>query len=216
MALADQLRGAVALAVGRGDVVAGRPVAERVEELAWLPAAGLLLGGVVGAVDSVAPSPWSGIAGALLLAAAHGWPRRRLLRAGAALVSAGALLTLTPAARILALAIAPMLARWAVVVQCYGGRGAPGATGIAALVGRVGFREFGLASVTALAVTLVLLDAVGLAIAVACALTTLAIRVLAYRRAAGLGDDALETTAVVVETLAILLLASIGAILGPR
>jgi len=66
------------------------------------------------------------------------------------------------------------------------------------------------------AVTLVLLDAVGLAIAVACALATLAIRVLAYRRSAGLGDDALETTGVVVETLTILLLASIGAILGPR
>jgi hypothetical protein len=124
------------------------------------------------------------------------------------------LLSLTPAARLLALVLAPMLARWAVVVQCYGGRAAPDAAGIAALAGCARFREFAIASVTALATTLVLLDAVGLAIAVACALATLAIRVLAYRRAAGLGDDALEATATVVETLVILLLSSIGSVLG--
>ena len=216
MALARELGGAVALALGRADTVAGRPVAERVEELAWLPAAGLVLGSIVGLVGSVLSPPWAGLVGALLLAAAHGAPRRRLLRGGAALVSALALLSLTPAARLLALVVAPMLARWAVVVQCYGGRAAPDAAGIATLAGRARFREFGIASVTALATTLVLLDAVGLAIAVTCALATLAIRVLAYRRAAGLGDDALEATAALVEALAILLLASIGSLLGPR
>ena len=69
---------------------------------------------------------------------------------------------------------------------------------------------------TALGTTLILLDAVGLAIAVACILATLAIRVLAYRRAGGLGDGALEATIAVVETLALLLLSSIGSLLGPR
>jgi hypothetical protein len=214
MALARELGGAVALALGRADGAAGRPVAERVEELAWLPAAGLVLGTIVGLVGSASPAPWAGLVGALLLAAAHGTPRRWLLRGGAALVSAAALLSLTPAARMLALVVAPMLARWAVVVQCYGGRAAPDAAGIATLAGRAQFREFGIASVTALATTLVLLDAVGLAIVLACALATLAIRVLAYRRAAGLGDDALEATAALVEALAMLLLASIGSLLG--
>ena len=216
MALARELGGAVALALGRADVVADRAVAERVEELAWLPAVGLAVGAIAGIVASAAPPPSAGLAGAVLLAAAHGRPRRWLLRTGAALASAMALLSLTPAARMLALVVAPMLARWAVVVQCYGGRAAPDAAGIATLAGRARFREFGIASVTALGTTLVLLDAVGLAIAVACALATLAVRVLAYRRAAGLGDDALEATAVLVETLAILLLSSFGSILGPR
>ena len=216
MALARELGGAVALALGRADVVAGRPVADRVEELAWLPAAGLFLGGIVGVVDSAVPAPWSGLVGAILLAVAHGPPRRWGLRVGAVLASAAALLTVAPAARMLALVVAPMLARWAVVVQCYGGRAAPDAAGIAALAGRARFREFAVASVTALVITLVLLDAVGLAIAVACALATLAIRVLAYRRAAGLGEAALEATATVVETLVIVLLSSIGSILGPR
>ena len=39
---------------------------------------------------------------------------------------------------------------------------------------------------------------------------------LAYRRAGGLGNGALEATIAIVETLTILLLASIGSVLGPR
>jgi hypothetical protein len=173
---------------------------------------------VAAVIAPIAPAA-SPLVAALLLAAAHGPARRWPVRAGAALASASALLFLAPAGRTLAIAVAPMLARWATVVQCYGGRAAPGATGLAALAGRARFREFAIASVTALGTTLVLLDAVGLAIAVACALVSVAIRVLAYRRgdaASGLGDDALETTVTVVEVLALALLSSIGAVLGPR
>jgi len=134
----------------------------------------------------------------------------------AALVSAAALAGMAPPARTLALVVAPMLARWAAVVQCYGGLPRPGATGMALLAGRARFREFGIASVTALGTTLILLDAVGLAIGVASILAIIAIRMLAYRRAGGLGNGALEATIAIVETLTILLLASIGSVLGPR
>jgi hypothetical protein len=107
---------------------------------------------------------------------------------------------MAPPARTLALVVAPMLARWAAVVQCYGGLPRPGATGMALLAGRARFREFGIASVTALGTTLILLDAVGLAIG----------RRVHPRDArdplpaptdapAGLGDGALEATIPVVE-----------------
>jgi len=219
MALARELVGAGAFALGRPALVADWPAAERVPALAWLPAAGLMVGGIAAlvgrAADSLGPVP-AALTSALVLAIAHGRPRRWDIRLVAALVSAAALAGMAPPARTLALVVAPMLARWAAVVQCYGGLPHPGSTGMALLAGRARFREFGIASVTALGTTLILLDAVGLAIAVACIVATLAIRVLAYRRAAGLGDGALEATLAVVETLAILLLSSIGSILGPR
>src|SRR5690349_574641 len=186
MALARELGGAGAFALGRPALVADWPVAERVPALAWLPAAGLAVGGIA-ALVSGAPGPLgpvpAALAGTLVLAVAHGRPRRWDVRLVAAIVSAAALAGTAPSARTLALVVAPMLARWAAVVQCYGGLPRRDATGMALLAGRARFREFGIASVTALATTLVLLDAVGLAIAVACILATLAIRVLAYRRA---------------------------------
>src|SRR5262249_58310415 len=72
-----------------------------------------------------------------------------------------ALLRVPEAARPVALVLAPMLGRWAVVVQCYGG--APGAArGLAAaLVGRARLREFGWASTAAFVVTLAVLGAPG-------------------------------------------------------
>jgi cobalamin synthase len=219
MALARELGGAGAFALGRPALVADWPAAERIPALAWLPAAGLIVGGIAAlvgrAAGSLGPVP-AALTSALVLAIAHGRPGRWDLRLVAATVSAAALAGMAPPACTLALVVAPMLARWAAVVQCYGGLPRPDGTGMALLAGRVRFREFGIASVTALGITLILLDAVGLAIAVGCMLATLAIRVLAYRRAAGLGDGALETTIVVVETLAIFLLSSIGSVLGPR
>lgn len=219
MALARELGGAGAFALGRPALVADWPAAERVPALAWLPAAGLAVGGMAALVARAAgllgPVP-AVLTSTFVLAIAHGRARRWPLRIVAATVSAAALAAMAPPARTLALVVAPMLARWAAVVQCYGGVPRPGATGMALLAGRARFREFGIASVTALGTTLILLDAVGLAIAVACILATLAIRVLAYRRAGGLGDGALEATIAVVETLALLLLSSIGSLLGPR
>ena len=107
-----------------------------------------------------------------------------------------------------------MLARWASVVQCYGGTALAGTTGLAALAGRARFREFAIASVTALGTTLAVLDAVGLAIAVACALVTLGVRLVAYRRRGGIDDAAMSATSALVETSALVLLAWVGSLLG--
>jgi len=219
MALARELGGAGALALGRPGLVDGWPATERIPALAWMPAAGLLVGGVAAlvgrAAGSFGPVP-AALMSALVLAIAQGGPRRWDLRLGTAAVSAAALAGMAAPARTLALVVAPMLARWAAVVQCYGGLPSPGATGMALLAGRARFREFGIASVTALGTALIVLDAVGLAIAVACILATLTIRVLSYRRAGGLGEGALEATIAVVETLAIVLLSSLGSLLGSR
>jgi hypothetical protein len=199
MDLASELRTAGALALGRVASVADRPATERVAGLAWLPVAGLVVGLVAASAAAVATrlAPAAGaVAGAAVLAVALGPPRRPALRLAVAGVELGALLAMTPAARAIALVVAPMLARWAAVVQCYGGVAAPGAAGLAALAGRARFREFGIASVTALG--------------------TSAIRVLAYRRHAGIDDDALNATSALVETSALVLLASIGVLLGRR
>src|SRR5262249_55062449 len=109
--------------------------------------------------------------------------------AAALLAIAGRMWTVSvipPAARGPALAVPPMVGAWAVTVQCYGG--APTvARGLAAtLVGRARFREFGLASLTALGIVLLAADAVGLVVVLAAALTTLALRLAAYRRPGGL------------------------------
>ena len=127
--------------------------------------------------------------------------------AGFFLAKVWALLRVPEAARPLALTLAPMLGRWAVVVQCYGG--SPGAArGLAAvLVGRARLREFGWASALVFAATLAVLDAVGLVVLLAVTLATVALRVLAYRRAGGLTGRLLAATAEVIETVTLVVLA---------
>lgn len=110
---------------------------------------------------------------------------------------------LPPAGRTVALALAPMLGAWAVVVQCYGGAPTHARGPAAALVGRARFREFGWASVVALGVTLGATDAAGLAVVVAAALVTLGLRVVAHRRLGGLTGRLLGATRELVETVAL-------------
>jgi cobalamin synthase len=218
MALAREIGGAGAFALGRPALVAAWPASDRIPALAWLPAVGLGVGAaaaaVAHAVEPLGTGP-AALAAALALSIAHGPPRRWDVRLAGATVSAAALAGLAPAARALALVVAPMLARWAAVVQCYGGVPRPGADGLAALAGRARFREFAIASVTALGTSLVVLDAVGLALAAVCALVTMALRVGAYRKAGGIGDETLDATSALVETSALVLLVWIGSVLGP-
>jgi cobalamin synthase len=103
-----------------------------------------------------------------------------------------------------------MLGRWAIIVQCYGG--VPNtARGLAAdLVGRARLREFGWASSVTFAVTLALLDAIGLVVLLAVTLATVGFRILAYRRAGGLTGRLLMATAELIETIALLVLAALA------
>jgi adenosylcobinamide-GDP ribazoletransferase len=107
----------------------------------------------------------------------------------------------------LALAVAPMLGAWAIVVQCHGGSPARADRNDRAPIGRARFREFGWASVVAFGVTLGLAEAVGLVLLVTAALVTLAVRVAGYRRLGGLTGERLVATRELVETavLAVLL-----------
>jgi hypothetical protein len=106
--------------------------------------------------------------------------------------------------------LAAALGRWAVVVQCYGGQ--PAATGdTSPLVGRARFREFGVASVTAIGGALVVLDALGLLAVLGAALATVILRTVAYRRGTGLGQTALERTESLVEAVVLAVLAGVTA-----
>lgn len=219
MSVVSELRAAAALSAGRSGLVATDPVRERAAALAWLPLAGLAIGAtaaVGAALGATVARPVGAVLGALVLAAARGEAAGRPLALVAGAVEAAALVLAPRATWTTALVASAMLARWACVVQCYGGTAGAGATGVAALAGRAQFREFAIASVTALGAMLGLLDAVGLGVAVASALVTLAVRVVAYRRGGGLDDGALRTTSALVETSALVLLAWIGSVLGPR
>jgi hypothetical protein len=217
MSLGDEVAVAAAFAVGRDRGVADRPLAMRVQALAWLPlvGAGVGLGAALTTVAAglVLPAPAAALGGVLVLRLAGG-AARGAPDVGVGLAEWLALMMLAPAARSVALVAAAMLARWASVVQCYGGVARPEASGLAALAGRARFREFAIASVTALGATLATLDAVGLAVAVACALVTVGVRHVAYRRRGGIDDGAMNATSALVETSALVLLALVGRLLG--
>jgi hypothetical protein len=217
MGLGRELRTAATLVVAP-DRVGAADAAACAPALAWLPVLGVAAGGVAALAVGLAGAlpELAAVALAVTVLAAGGGRRPS---AGSLLVGVAetAALALLPAAgRPVALLVAPMLARWACVVQCYGGTAAPGSSGLAALAGRVGFREFGIASVTALGAALVLLDAVGLAVGVVSALATLAVRVGAYRWTGGITPGAIRATSALVETSALVALALLGRMLGAR
>jgi hypothetical protein len=170
--------------------------------LAWLPLVGATVGGLaaIGAAAGGAVSPFAGaLTGVACLEALSG---RRMSKAGGASAAAKVLALLgNPSwTWTLLLVLAPMLGRWAVVVQCYGGAPA-GAAGPGSLVGRARFREFGWASVTAIGTALVVAEAFGLAIVLGAILVTLGVRVGAYRRARGLIPEDLRRTETLVEAV---------------
>jgi adenosylcobinamide-GDP ribazoletransferase len=113
-------------------------------------------------------------------------------------------------ARTAAFVLAPMLGRWAIVVQCYGGPPAVVRDAAAPIVGRGRFREFGAASVVAFAATLGLVEAAGLFVLVSAALVTVGVRLFAHRRVGGLAAPLLGATAELVETTTFVVLAALA------
>jgi hypothetical protein len=177
----------------------------RVAGLAWLPLVGALVGAVA-ALGAALVASWSGlggaVAGALVLDLLGGRP----LGLGTGLKVA-ALLLVPPTARWVPLVLAPVLGRWAQTVQSYGGRRPPGEPADDA---RAQFREFGWASVTALGTALALLDAVGLLVGLAAALTTVGTRVLLARRRGGMPASGPAATAALVEVVVVGVLAALA------
>jgi cobalamin synthase len=224
MLLAQELRAAVgSLTVLRG-AAAGLPRHVLAGALALYPLVGLGLGGLAAAAAGVAPALGAPIGLLVLEVLTGGRPRRALAAVGAArgrlagyavaaaalgvkLWAAGAV---PDAARATALGLAPMLGRWAIVVQCYGGEPGRVPGPPSALVGRARFQEFAWASLVAFAVTLSVAEAVGLVVLLAAALTTLAVRVSAHRRIGGMTDDLLAASGELVETVVLVVLAALG------
>jgi len=214
--IVQEIRAAVAAVAGI-PALADLPREALVGGLAFLPVAGAALGAAAGATAHLAeplgtlPAAVAAIGMVALVARGRTLrdltpPARSLsvaLLAGQVLATA----LIPPAARVLALPLACMLGRWAVVVECYGGSPV-GASGLAAqLVGRARLREFGWASAVAFGTTLAALDAIGLVVLLGATLTAVWVRVVAYRRLGGVDGRVLAVSG---ELVALVVLAALA------
>jgi adenosylcobinamide-GDP ribazoletransferase len=196
------------------------------ESALFFPLVGLGLGGVLVLVDRAAAPLVPGLRTTLLVATlaalSGGRQLRGLARAVPALsrggddqemgvpgaVAVGIVLLLKLATvgalrattRTMALLYAPMLARWSMVVLAFGSRPAGPGEG-SELVRTVKFREFGVATVSALWVALANGAARGLLAILVLAVVTICCRILVHARLGGVTDDLLGAIVEVNETL---------------
>jgi adenosylcobinamide-GDP ribazoletransferase len=220
VAIAREIRAAVGAVAGVPALTRELPREALVGGLLFYPIVGALVGGLA-AVAARLAGRFGALAAAVaavgvLALASRGATLRDLVAAGWIVPTAvlgaklWAVAELPADARTLALPLAGMLGRWAVVVQCYGGSPAA-ARGLAAqLVGRARLREFGWASAVAFGTTLAALDAVGLVVLLAATLTTVGIRVLAYRRWGGVNGRVLGASSEMVELVVLGALAGLA------
>lgn len=220
MAILQELRAAVAAVAGLPRLARDLPREALVGGLVFYPIVGALLG-AAGAVAGRLGEPLGSLPAAVaavgVVALASRGRTLRVLPPAGRLLSAAvlggqvwAVAQLPADARTLALPLACMLGRWAVVVQCYGGSPA-GARGLAAqLVGRARLREFGWASALAFGTTLAALDAVGLVVLLAATLTAVGIRILAYRWRGGVDGRVLGASGELVELVVLAVLAGLA------
>jgi len=126
-------------------------------------------------------------------------------------------LTVTPPEALgLSLPLAVMLGRWAFVVQAYGSRSAR-SEGVGAVFPRaMQFREFALASVSAMAFTLILTNAIGLVLILWTATQTIVVRIFVHHRAGGVGERSLLAGAELAEASTLLLCAGLARAIGAR
>ena len=233
MAIADEIRAAVGTVFGLGPLARDLPREARVGGLVFHPLVGAAIGGIAAAAAALtAPLGTlpAAVAAVAVLAGASGGATlrdllgcRRATAQGAPPLPAGlalaavvvlgklwAVCRLPASGRTIALVLAAMLGRWAVVVQCHGGRPVAGRRPGDDLVGRARLREFGWASTIAFGTTLAALDAVGLVVLLAATLTTVGVRVAAYRRAGGLDAPLLGVSLELVEAAVLVVLAALA------
>jgi cobalamin synthase len=201
----DEGRSAIASGTRFAQVADDVAAPVRVAGLAWLPLVGAAVGGAA-AVVAWFVAGWSPLAGAAAGVVVLDLLGGRVLGL-ASVLKAAALALVPPGARWVPLILAPVLGRWAQTVQSYGGRRPPGEP---AGDGTAQFREFGWASVVALGTALALLDAVGLLVAVATALTTVGVRELLHRRHGGMPVAGPARTATLVEVVVMAVLAALA------
>jgi adenosylcobinamide-GDP ribazoletransferase len=130
--------------------------------------------------------------------------------AGLLAAKAVAIVLLRPDALGLAIALSVMLGRWAMVVEAYGSIPVEGDPLAEAMTRHAKFREFGNASVSAMALTLVLANAVGLVLLFAAATGAIAVRVAAHRLRGGVTRTSLLAVVEIVESGTLLLAALVA------
>jgi len=242
MALVEELGAAVGSLTVFRRVAAGTRRESQAAGLAFYPIVGLALGTLAAAAAWLLSSGAVGVLVLLALGGGRA-PYALAAAADAALRAGGRLETLarlraTPGwaggavavaalatrlwaafslpapARTIAFLLAPMLGAWAIVVQCYGGAPTQARGPARALVGRARFREFGWASVVGFGVTLGVGEAIGLAVLLMAALTTLGVRILVHRRVGGLTGRVLSATRELVETVVLATLGLLARLMG--
>jgi len=109
----------------------------------------------------------------------------------------------------LAVVLAVTLGRWALVVQAYGSLPARPDDFGAVLAREMKFREFGFASVTAMAVTLMLSNAMGVVLLIGVGTVTVALRILVHRVFGGVTATTVQAGGEIGETVALLLCAAL-------
>lgn len=124
-------------------------------------------------------------------------------------VKGSALAVLGGSTLAIAVALAVMLGRWAIVVHAYGSLAAPADERAAVLVREIKFGQFGVASVTAMAATLVLSNAIGIVLLLGVASATVAGRILVHRWLGGVATTTIEAAGELAETVALLLCAGL-------
>jgi cobalamin synthase len=111
-----------------------------------------------------------------------------------------------------ALFLGATLGRWAPVVLAYGARPVRAQPGDSLAVGRVGFREFGWASVLAIGLALVAADALGLVVAVVASAVSTAMRLWTYRTRGEMTAGMLVAAIEIVESAVFAVLALLSAL----
>jgi len=140
--------------------------------------------------------PGLGITGALVLALL-------LLAKGLALsVLGGSTLAI-------AVVLAVMLGRWGIVVQAYGSLAARPDDRAAVFVREMKFGQFGVASVTAMAATLALSNAMGIVVLLGVATATVGARILVHRWLGGVAPATLEAAGELAESVALIVCAGL-------
>lgn len=232
MAIADEIRAAAGVVFGLEALGRNLSREAQVGGLVFYPVVGAAVGGIAAAgaalVARFGPLPAAAAAVGVLAAASGGRTVRTLANAGrpphqygpslaglalavsVVLAKVWAVWRIPGGGRLAALVLAGMLGRWAIVVQCYGGMPAAASGEAVGLIGRARLREFGWASAVAFAATLAALDAIGLLVLLAATLTTIALRVAAYRRTGGVSTRLLDISLELVETAVLLVLAALA------
>ncbi len=121
----------------------------------------------------------------------------------------GALATLGGSTLGLAVVLATVLGRWAIVVQAYGSLPARPDGLAAVFVREMQFGQFGVASVSAMALILVLSNAIGVVLLVSAATATVGFRIAAHRWLGGVAATTLDAAAELAETVVLLLCAGL-------